>query len=132
MGRVFFTTKSGPVVDWSEIESRLQGISAPPSTAPSGLIVRFETSSAPEALLPVETLACHLPLANDPPVTGDQPVITSSDLLAEKLSLLSKRGVSRSFRQDIPEFREATGPLLRCVPNRLARSIVFGSVLTNI
>ena len=80
MGRVLFSPKSEPAVDWSEIESRLQEI----STGPSDLPVE-----------PSATLAHDLALANDPPVTGDRPVINPGDPL-DMLSLLAAIPANRS------------------------------------
>ena len=68
MGRIRFTPRSEPVIDWSEIESRLQEISA--GARPTDLPVD-----------PSVTLANGLATANDrtlindPPVTSDLPVI---------------------------------------------------------
>jgi hypothetical protein len=78
LGRVLFTAKAepakaGPSIDWSEIESRIQEISAgakPAGDEPSDL--------APEASA---TLANDPPPANDPPATVDQPVSVGDDPL---------------------------------------------------
>ena len=75
MGRVLFTAKAepakaGPAIDWSEIESRLQEISAgakPAGDEPSDL--------APEASA---TLANDPSLANDPPPANDRAATSIS------------------------------------------------------
>jgi hypothetical protein len=69
LGRVSFTSKpkpakAEPVIDWSEIESRLQEISAP------------ARASADLSDLPIEpsaTLAHDPAVADDPPAASDLP-----------------------------------------------------------
>ena len=63
MGRVVFTKKAEPTVDWSEIESRLQNSSTPSSQSSD---------------LPVDP---SVTLANDPPAATDEAVTVSSDRL---------------------------------------------------
>ena len=95
MGRVLLTPRSEPAVDWSEIESRLQEISAP--ARPSDLAA--EPLHSIEASLPVEPSAT---LANDPTLdidlplmTNDLPVTVPADPLA-MLSLLTAVSSNRS------------------------------------
>jgi hypothetical protein len=103
LGRIRFPPRSEPAIDWSEIESRLQEISA--GTRPTDLAVD-----------PSVTLANDLATANDPPltndlsVTSDPPVISPTDPLAEMLSRLGEGAVSRSHRQDIAEFPTGIEP----------------------
>ena len=77
MGRVLFTPKSEPAVDWSEIESRLQEISAPSNFS--------HLPSEPSATL-----------ANDPPesTSGDFVVLLPShqDDLHSEISPADRRG----------------------------------------
>jgi len=105
LGRVLFSAKGEPAkaepsINWSEIESRLQEISAPASTSAKAAVAPVENScvenpAAAEASFPVQTLANHPPLANDPFATGDQPVTTPADPL-DLLSRLSAISSSRS------------------------------------
>jgi hypothetical protein len=76
VGRVLFTPKSEPAVDWSEIESRLQDIS----------------TGAPSPDLPIEPSAT---LANDPSASVDPPEIAPGDPL-DMLSLLTAIPSDRS------------------------------------
>ena len=76
MGRVVFTRKAEPAVDWSEIESRLQDIS----------------TGAPSPDLPIEPSAT---LANDPSASVDPPEIAPGDPL-DMLSLLTAIPSNRS------------------------------------
>ena len=106
MGRVLFTPRSEPAVDWSEIGSRLQEISAP--ARPSDLAA--EPLLSIEASLPVEPSAT---LANDPaffdesPATMDQAVSFPGDPRV-MLSSLSEAVLSLSPHQDIiTEFQVA-------------------------
>lgn len=105
MGRVFFTAKAEPAkaepaINWSEIESRLQEISAP---ARAG-------DSPAEASLPVEvsaTLAHDPALFDEPSATKHQPVGIPDDPL-DLLFSLSEAVVSLSPHQDtITEFQAA-------------------------
>ena len=97
MGRVLFTPKSEPAVDWSEIE-----------ISPPGNFCRCPTDrSSGRPFGDAGKRPGHSDdptLTNDPPVTSDPPVINPGDLLAEMLSLLGEGAVSRSPRQDIAEF----------------------------
>jgi hypothetical protein len=77
LGRVVFTKKAEPTVDWSEVESRLQDISTPSSQS-------FD--------LPIEP---SVTLANDPPAASDEAVTASSDPL-DMLSLLTAIPSKRS------------------------------------
>jgi hypothetical protein len=70
LGRVVFTPKAEPTVDWSEFESRLQDISTP---SPQSSDLRVEPS---------------VTLANDPVPLNDEAVTASSDPL-DILSLLT-------------------------------------------
>ena len=87
MGRVLFSAKAepakaGPAINWSEIESRLQEISAParPSELPPG------------ASLPSAPLAYDPAFADELPVTKDQPVSIPGDPLD-----MHPRGRQRRF-----------------------------------
>ena len=87
MSRVLFSAKSEPANDWSGIQSRLQGISAPAGSSD----------------LPVEpsaTLAHDPAVADEPAATRDQPVSIPGDPL-EILFLPSDGAVSLSPHQDI-------------------------------
>jgi hypothetical protein len=82
MGRVLFTpksepTKAEPAIDWSEVESRLQEISAPAHLSPDTAIEHSVT------------------LANDPPAAIDRPVPAPRDPF-EMLSLLAAIPTNRS------------------------------------
>jgi hypothetical protein len=83
LGRISFTskpkpTKAEPVIDWSEIESRLQEISAP---------VRASADLSDLPIEPSPTLAHDPAVADDPPAasdlleTQDQPMNNSDDPL---------------------------------------------------
>jgi hypothetical protein len=108
VGRVLFTpkvepTKAEPAIDWSEVESRLQEISAPahlsPDTAiehsvtlandPPALNQPEEIDNQPAAIEPPATLA------NDPPAAIDRPVPAPRDPF-EMLSLLAAIPTNRS------------------------------------
>ena len=81
MGRVLFTSKAEPAIDWSEIESRLLEISTP--ARPRYLMV--------EKALPVEpsaTLAHDPAFADELPVTTDLSMSNPGDPL-DVLSLLA-------------------------------------------
>ena len=68
MGRIRFTPRSEPAIDWSEIDSRLQEISA--GARPTDLPVD------PSVALANDLATANDPtLTNDPPVTSDPPVI---------------------------------------------------------
>jgi hypothetical protein len=110
VGRVLFTpkvepTKAGPAkakpaIDWSEVESRLQEISAPAHLSPDAAIEHSVTlANDPPALnLPEEIenqLATIEPLANDPPAAIDRPVPPPRDPF-EMLSLLAAIPTNRS------------------------------------
>jgi hypothetical protein len=84
LGRVLFTAKAElakaePAIDWFEIESRLQEISA--GAKPAG---DEPSDPAPEASA---TVANDPPPANDPQATVDQPVTVGNAPL-DMLSLL--------------------------------------------
>jgi hypothetical protein len=85
LGRVTFTKKAEPAVDWHEIECRLQDISAssPPSHVPSDL-----------------PLAPSASLANDPPAPDDPALIPAATTAASDplhmLSLLTGNPSNRS------------------------------------
>jgi hypothetical protein len=92
LGRVLFTAKaepakSEPAINWSEIESRLQEISSPARTG----------DLAAETSLPIEpsaTLAYDPSLADEPPLTSDQPVSIPGnplDMLAMLAAIPSNR-----------------------------------------
>ena len=107
MGRVLLTPRSEPAVDWSEIESRLQEISAP--ARPSDLAA--EPLLSIEASLPVEPSAT---LANDPTLDIDLPQTTDicrRPLPGDPLEMLSSPSedvVSLLPHQDIiTEFQAA-------------------------
>jgi hypothetical protein len=76
LGRVLFTPRSEPAIDWSEIESRLQEIS----------------TGAPSLDLPIEPSAT---IANDPSASVDPPEIAPGDPL-DMLSLLTAIPSDRS------------------------------------
>jgi hypothetical protein len=76
MGRVIFSPKAEPAVDWCEIESRLRDIST--------------GGRSPD--LPIEPSAT---LANDPPASVDPPEIAPGDPL-DILSLLTAIPSNRS------------------------------------
>ena len=82
MGRVLFTPKSEPAIDWSEIELRLQEISTPARS--------HDLPVAPSA-----TLAYDPTVAGDQLVTSDLPVSNLGDPL-EMLSLLAAIPSDRS------------------------------------
>jgi hypothetical protein len=93
LGRVLFTAKAepanaGPAIDWSEIESRLQEISA--GAKPAG---DEPLDLTPEASA---TLANDPSQANDPPASErssgnvDQPVI-GDDMLSLLVAIPSNR-----------------------------------------
>ena len=107
MGRVLFTAKSEPAIDWSEIESRLQEISAPAGSSelpvePSARLAH-DPSVADASAVTSDRL-----ITNHSPITSDAAVLNAGDPLAEMLSLLGEGAVSRSPRQDTPEFRMVT------------------------
>jgi hypothetical protein len=77
VGRVVFTWKAEPAVDWSEIESRLREISTP----------SFQSSD-----LPVEPSAT---LANDPPAPN-RPRVTATSDRPEMPSLPTWRAYARA------------------------------------
>jgi len=81
LGRVLFTSKSEPAIDWPEIKSCFQEISTP---------ARFhDLPVAPPATLAHEpTVADDQPVANDPLATSDLPVSHLGDP-PEMLSLLA-------------------------------------------
>jgi hypothetical protein len=85
LGRVVFTRKAEPVFDWSEMESRLQNISA------------FSPPSHLSSDLPLEPSAS---LANDPPAEGDPALIPAAPAAAsdplDMLSLLAAIPSNRS------------------------------------
>jgi hypothetical protein len=90
LGRVFFTAKAEPKINWSEIEARLQEISAPPPASDCPV----------EASLPVEpsaTLAHDPEISDEPPVTKDEPVSIPGDPL-DMLSMLAAIPSNRSWQ----------------------------------
>jgi len=105
LGRVFFTAKANPsktglAANWSEIEARLQEISAP--TRASDLPVEPALPVAPSS-----TLANDPAFFDESPVTTDRPVSIPSDPL-EMLASPSEASVSLLPHQTIPtEFQEA-------------------------
>ena len=107
MGHVLFSAKSEPAIDWSEIEYRLQEISAPAGS--SDLPVEPSATLANDpAVADDPPVTSEPPITNHAPITRDSPVIHPTDPLAEMLSLLGEGAVLRSPRQDIPEFRMVT------------------------
>ncbi len=113
MGRVVFTpqvepTKAGPVkaepgIDWSEVESRLQEISAPARLSPDTAIEHSVTlandppaSNQPE-VIGNQPAAIEPPatLANDPSAAIDRPMPALRDPF-EMLSLLAAIPTNRS------------------------------------
>ena len=79
LGRVSFTPKprlekAEPVIDWSEIESRLQKFSAPARASTDLSDLPIEPSST---LAHDPAVADDPPAASDPPETRDQPMINS-------------------------------------------------------
>ena len=95
MGRVLFSAKAEPIkaepkLNWSEIESRLQEISAParPSDLPAAAFLPLEPSA---------TLAHDPAFADEPPLIKekDQPVSIPGDPL-ELLSILAAIPSNRS------------------------------------
>ena len=90
MGRVLFAAmvepaKAGRAIDWSEIESRLPGISAGAKQAGDEPLDLAPEASATLANDP--SLANDPPPPNDPPAIVDQPVSVGDDPL-DRLSLL--------------------------------------------
>jgi hypothetical protein len=93
LGRVLFpakaeATKAEPKLNWSEIESRLQEISAP---SPASV-------SAAEPSLPLEpsaTLAHDPDFSDEPPVRREQPVSLPGDPL-DMLAMLAAISSNRS------------------------------------
>jgi hypothetical protein len=90
LGRALFTAKAesaktGPAIDWSEIESRLPEISAGAKQAGDEPLDLAPEASATLANDP--SLANDPPPANDPPTTVDQPVSVGDDPL-DRSSLL--------------------------------------------
>ncbi len=81
MGRIRFTPRSEPAIDWSEIESRLQEISA--GARPTDVAVE-----------PSVALANDLATANDPVLTNDLSVTVDppgpTDPLEDMLSRLGE------------------------------------------
>jgi hypothetical protein len=83
LGRISFTSKpkpakAEPVIDWSEIESRLQEISAP-ARASADL---SDLPNEPSATLAHDpAVADDPPAASDLPKTCDQPMNNSDDPL---------------------------------------------------
>jgi hypothetical protein len=83
LGRVSFTSKpklakAEPVIDWSEIESRLQEISAPARTSADLSDFPIEPSAT---LAHDPAVADDPPAASDLPETRDQPMNNSDDPL---------------------------------------------------
>jgi len=99
LGRVSFTSKpkpakAEPVIDWSEIESRLQEISAPARASAdlSDLPIEPSATLAHDPAVPDDP-----PAASDLPETRDQPMNNS-----DPLDVLSCR---QPFHPDDPEER---------------------------
>ena len=84
MGRVLFTSKSEPAIDWSEIESHLQEISVDART--DDLPVKPSATLANDP-----TLADDQPLTNDALVTSDLPVSDPGDMLSLRAAIPSNR-----------------------------------------
>jgi hypothetical protein len=99
LGRVLFTAKSEPAIDWSEIEFRFQEISAPARS--SDLPVEPSATLAHDPAFADEPpVTSDPPITNHLPITSDSPVMNSGD----PLSQLGEGTVSASPRQTIPEF----------------------------
>lgn len=117
MGRVLFTAKAEPAkaepaINWSEIESRLQEISAPIRSSD----LRVEPSLPLE---PSASLAHDPALADEPPATRSPPVSNPGDPV-EILPSQSDGAVSLSPHQDIlTEFQAAIA--VSTSSNRLTR-----------
>jgi hypothetical protein len=74
LGRVVFTRKAEPAVDWSEMESRLQDISA------------FSPPSHLSSDLPLEPSAS---LVNDPPAPTDSLIPAATTAASDPLNMVS-------------------------------------------
>lgn len=134
MGRILFTAKAEPAkaepaIDWSEIELRLPKI-------PAGAALAPEASATPAN---DPSLANNPPPANDPPATLGQSVSVGGDLLNEAgttgTSSITDGNGSNIIVGDAGNDTITAGNgrlLLKCLPNRLPRSIAFGPLLTNI
>ncbi|MCK1711245.1 MULTISPECIES: hypothetical protein [unclassified Bradyrhizobium] len=95
MGRVLFTPKPEPAVDWSVIEIRFREISAVARSLDLAADVEIESSA---------TLANNPDVAHDLPQTNDRPVSHLGDPL-RCCRLLSEGAVLQLPHQDISEFR---------------------------